>query len=131
MPPGSPHMGGLWEGVKSIKYLRRVVGKATLTFVEFYTLLCQVEVILNSRPICSLSSNPEHLQVLTPGHFLIGTSLLALQDHNLLDVSSNRLSKWLCSTDDDCGDTGPMTNFINSNREINGKTFSQMLKLVN
>jgi len=96
VPPGSPHMGGLWEGVKSIKYLRRVVGKATLTFVEFYTLLCQVEVILNSRPICSLSSNPEHLQVLTPGHFLIGTSLLALPDHNLLDVSSNRLSKWLC-----------------------------------
>ena len=31
VPPGSPHMGGLWEaGVKSMKYhLRRVVGKAT------------------------------------------------------------------------------------------------------
>jgi len=98
VPPGSPHMGGLWEaGVKSMKYhLRLVVGNATLTFVESYTLLCQVEAILNSRPICSLSSNPEHLQVLTPGHFLIGTSLLALPDHNLQDVSSNRLSKWLC-----------------------------------
>jgi len=102
VPPSSPHMGGLWEaGVKSMKYhLRRVVGTATLTFVEFPTLLCQVEAILNSRPICSLSNNPEHLQVLTPGHFLIGTSLLALPDHNLQDVSSNRLSKWLCSTDD-------------------------------
>jgi hypothetical protein len=91
-------MGGLWEaGVKSMKYhLRRVLGKATLTFVEFSTLLCQVEAILNSRPICSLSTNPEHLQVLTPGHFLIGTSLLALPDHNLKDVSLNHLSKWLC-----------------------------------
>lgn len=98
VPPGSPHMGGLWEaGVKSMKYhLRRVVGKATLTFVEFYTLLCQVEAILNSRPLCSLSNNPENLQVLTPGHFLIGTSLLSLPDPNLLDVPSNRLSKWLC-----------------------------------
>ena len=91
-------MGGLWEaGVKSMKYhLRRVLGKATLTFVEFSTLLCQVEAILNSRPICSLSTNPEHLQVLTPGHFLVGTSLLALPDHNLQHVSLNRLSKWLC-----------------------------------
>jgi hypothetical protein len=43
-----------------------------------------------------LSNNPDNLHVLTPGHFLIGTSLLALPDHNLLDVPSNRLSKWLC-----------------------------------
>jgi hypothetical protein len=43
-----------------------------------------------------LSTNPENLQVLTPGHFVIGTSLLALPDHSLQDVSSNRLSKWLC-----------------------------------
>jgi hypothetical protein len=66
-------------------------------FVEFSTLLCQVEAILNSRPICSLSNNPEHLQVLTPGHFLIGTSLLALPYHNLQDIPLNRLSKWLCA----------------------------------
>jgi len=87
-------MGGLWEaGVKSMKYhFRRVIGKTALTFVEFSTLLCQVEAILNSRPICSLSTNLENLQVLIPGHFLIGTSLLALPDHNLLSVSSNRLS---------------------------------------
>ena len=98
VPPSSPHMGGFWEaGMKSLKYhLRRVVGKATFMFVEFSTLLCQVEAILNSRPISSLSNNPEHLQVLTPGHFLTGTSLLALPDHNLQDISSNRLSKWLC-----------------------------------
>ena len=77
-------------------HLRRVVGKAKLTFEGFYTLLCQAEAVLNSRPICSLSNNPDKLQVLTPGHFLIGTSLLAFPDHNLLDVTSNLLSKWLC-----------------------------------
>jgi hypothetical protein len=91
-------MGGLWEAeVESMKYhLRRDKAKASLTFVEFSTLICQVEAILNSRPICFLSTNSEHLPVSTPGHFLIGTSLLALPDHNLKDVSSNRLSKWFC-----------------------------------
>jgi hypothetical protein len=41
-----------------------------------------------------LSNNPDNFQVLTPGHFLIGTSLLALSDQNLIDLPSNRLSGW-------------------------------------
>jgi hypothetical protein len=90
-------MDGIWEaGVKSMKlYLRRVVGNAKLNFEERYTLLCQVEAVLNSRPLCPLSNNPENLEVLTPGHFLIGTSLLALPDHNLKNLASNRFSRWL------------------------------------
>ena len=66
VPNCFPHMGGLWEaGVKSMKYhLRRVVGKVTITLVEISTLFCHVEAILNSRPICSLTANLEHLQVL-------------------------------------------------------------------
>jgi len=76
-------------------HLRRVVGNAKLTVEELYTLLCQVEAVLNSRPMCPLSNNPGKPQVLTPGHFFIGTSLLALPDHNLVDLASNRLSRWL------------------------------------
>jgi hypothetical protein len=97
IPTCSPHMGGIWETrVKSMKFrLRRVVGNAKLTFEEFYTLLGQVEAVLNSRPVCPLSNNPDNLQVLTPGHFLICTSLLALPDHNVIDLPSNRLSQWL------------------------------------
>ena len=93
IPPCSPHMGGLWEaGVKSMKFhLWRVVGNAKLTYEEFNTLLCQIEALLNS---CPLNNNPDDLQVLTPGHFLIGTSMLSLPDHNVVDVPSNRLSRW-------------------------------------
>jgi hypothetical protein len=96
IPPCSSHMGGIWEaGVKSMKFhLHQVAGNAELTFEEFCTLLCQTEAVLNSRPICPLSNNPDNLQVLTPGHFLIGTSLLALPDQNLIDLPSNRLSRW-------------------------------------
>jgi len=91
IPPCAPHMGGIWEaGVKSMKFhLHRVVGNVKLTVEEFYTLLCQVEAVLNSRPLCQLSNEPDNLQVLTPGHFLISTSLLALPDHNLIDLSPN------------------------------------------
>ena len=59
IPPCSPHMGGIWEagGFKSTKFhLRRFVGNAELTCEEFYTLLCQIEAVLNSRPVCPLST---------------------------------------------------------------------------
>jgi hypothetical protein len=96
IPLCSPHMGGIWEaGVKSMKFhLRRVAGNSKLTFEEFNTLLCQTEAVLNSRLIYPLSNNPDNLEVLTPSYFLIGTSLLALPDQNLMDLPSNRLSRW-------------------------------------
>ena len=129
-PPCSPHMGGIWEaGGKSMKFhLCRVVGNAKLTFEEFYTLLCQVEAVLNSRPICRMSDKLDNLQVLTPGHFLIGTSLVALPDYNLTGLSSNHLSRWLYVHQwfSDCGNAGLKITFISCNRGLSGRTSSQM-----
>ncbi|XP_058448938.1 uncharacterized protein LOC131428895 [Malaya genurostris] len=72
-PPGAPHMGGMWEaGVKSVKtILKRVCKTSLLTMVEFATLLCQIEVVLNSRPLYAHSDDPIDPEALTPGHFLI------------------------------------------------------------
>ena len=120
-------MGGIWEAeVKSMKFhLRRFVGNTKLTFEEFCTLLCQVEAVLNSRLLCPLSNDPDNLQILTPGHFLISTSLLALPDHNLIDLSSYRLSRF-----NDYGKAGLTITFISCNRGISGKISSQMRQLV-
>ncbi|XP_030763125.1 uncharacterized protein LOC115887767 [Sitophilus oryzae] len=71
-PPSAPHFGGLWEArIKSVKtHIKRVIGDQLLTYEEFYTLLVQIEAVLNSRPLCPQSSDPNDLSVLTPGHFL-------------------------------------------------------------
>ena len=80
IPPRAPHFGGLWEAaVKAMKVgLKKIAAPHPLTWPELYTLLTEVESILNSRPITPLqASDLEEANVLTPGHFLIGRPLKA------------------------------------------------------
>lgn len=95
-PPAAPHQGGLWESaVKSAKYhLRRTMGDTVLTLAEFITLTTQVEAMLNSRPLTPLSSDPSDVSALTPGHFLIGTSLAAVPQQDVNQVPISRLKHW-------------------------------------
>ncbi|CAI6367665.1 unnamed protein product [Macrosiphum euphorbiae] len=96
IPVYSPHFGGLWESaVKSIKHhLVRQLGSTALTFEELYTVLNRIEACLNSRPLSPLSSDPSDLNVLTPGHFLVGGSLTCLPDKDVANVPTNRLRRW-------------------------------------
>jgi len=95
-PPSAPHFGGIWEaGVKSTKFhLVRVIGDQLLTFEELSTLFTQIEAILNSRPLCSLSTDPNEVDVLTPAHFLVGEPLVGIPQPDLTTVPLNRLSRW-------------------------------------
>jgi len=95
-PPSAPHFGGKWEaGVKSVKHhLDRVIGEALLTYEEMNTLLIQIEAILNSRPLTPCSDDPEDLNVLTPGHFLMGCAPTLIPEPSLTDVRISRLSRW-------------------------------------
>lgn len=94
IPPRSPHWGGLWESaIKSAKYhMRRIIGNSNLTFEEFSTVLCQIEAVLNSRPLGPLSNDPSDLNCLTPGHFLVGSALSSYPEKDLCHISENRLS---------------------------------------
>lgn len=95
-PAYAPNFGGLWEaGVKSAKFhINRILGNTHLTFEELSSLFCQIEAILNSRPLCPLSSSPQDFAPLTPGHFLIGRPLTALPSPCLLDCNTNRLDRF-------------------------------------
>lgn len=90
----SPHFGGIWEtGVKLAKHhLKRVVGNVLLMFEEFYSLLVQIESILNPHPLSPLSSHP--LQPLTQTHFIVGQSLTTVPCPNLTDINETRLSRY-------------------------------------
>ncbi|XP_045466602.1 uncharacterized protein LOC123675299 [Harmonia axyridis] len=97
IPSRSPHMGGIWEAaVKSTKFhLCRILGMASVTYEETYTILVQIEACLNSRPLTPLSSDPNDLIPLTPAHFLIGESLAAAPQSNVQDVKITKLCRYL------------------------------------
>ena len=86
--------------MKSMKFhLRRVISpEVKLTYEEMTTVLCQVEACLNSRPLSSLPiGDNDSLEVMTPGHFIIGHSLMALPDKQDHKVPSSSLRRWhLC-----------------------------------
>ena len=100
IPEHGPNFGGLWEAaVKSTKtHLKRVIGDVKLSFEELNTILTQIEACLNSRPLVySSSPDDDGIEILTPGHFLIGQSMCSLPDPAFSYRSISLLKRWdLC-----------------------------------
>ena len=84
------------HAVKSAKsLLRKLLGTLSLTVEEYATILTDVEATLNSRPLCPMNTQPEDgLDVLTPGHFLIGRSLSALPQHPMEKIPTSSKKRW-------------------------------------
>ena len=72
-PPSGSHFGGIWERViRSVrKVLNSVVREQTVDEDGFRTLLCEIEAILNDRPITKNPDQPGDLEALTPNHLLL------------------------------------------------------------
>lgn len=67
----APWWGGLFERMVGLtkRCLRKMIGRAKLTYDELLTAIVEVEMILNSRPLTYVS--PDHIEeLLTPAHFL-------------------------------------------------------------
>ncbi|XP_046967542.1 uncharacterized protein LOC124535377 [Vanessa cardui] len=54
----------------------------------------RVQAVLNSKPLCALSSDPSEVDVLTPGHFLTGGPLVSLPEMPLTEVYLPPRERW-------------------------------------
>ncbi|XP_046551559.1 uncharacterized protein LOC124261296 [Haliotis rubra] len=72
-PPTGSHHGGVWERqIRTVrKVLRSLVREQTLDDETLRTVLCEIEAIVNNRPISKASSDPNDLEALTPNHLLL------------------------------------------------------------
>ncbi|XP_055591123.1 uncharacterized protein LOC129743175 [Uranotaenia lowii] len=95
-PPKAPHFGGLWEAAVKVakKHLFRQLGPTKQSFEDMATVLAEIESIMNSRPLLPITDDPEDLDILTPSHFLIGTTATALPDPDVSTVPVNRLTHY-------------------------------------
>ena len=72
-PPSAPHFGGVFEAmIKSSKRaIYAILKDADVSDEELQTTFIGVKSLMNSRPLTTLSDNPNDEPVLTPNHFLI------------------------------------------------------------
>ena len=72
-PPAGSHHGGVWE--RCIRTIRKVMNallkEQVLTDEGLATLMCEVESIVNGRPLTKVSDDPRDLEALTPSHLLL------------------------------------------------------------
>jgi len=81
--------------VKSAKlHFYRIVGASILAIDELRTLAYEISANLNSLPPCPISENAESLEVLTPAHFLKGSSYTKFPEPDITHLSEGRLSTW-------------------------------------
>ena len=79
----SRKIASLWwdMGISCEKCQEPFISPVKLTFEELSTILIQVEACLNSRPLVPINSpDDDGIELLIPGHFLIGKPITALPD---------------------------------------------------
>ena len=79
-PPAGSHHGGVWE--RCIRTIRKVMSallkEQVLDGEGLATLMCELEAIVNGRPLTQVSDDPRDVEALTPNHLLLlrsGTTL--------------------------------------------------------
>jgi hypothetical protein len=84
--------GGFYERmVRSIKiHLQRTLGKALLSFEELTTILSEIEMVMNSRPLTYLGNSFEEGEALTPSHLILGRRGCSVQNEEAEETTADR-----------------------------------------
>ena len=105
-PPEASHQGGVWEHI--IRSVRKILGallKEQLVNDEtLSTLLCEVEKILNDRPLTPVSDHPDDPETLTPSKLLLlkSNSCLLLDVFTSHDMHSKHWRQAQCLANSFC-----------------------------
>ena len=72
-PPAASHHGGVWERcIRTVrKVMKALLKQQVLDDESLSTLMCEVESIVNGRPITKVSDDAKDLNALTPNHLLL------------------------------------------------------------
>ncbi|UYV72604.1 hypothetical protein LAZ67_10000024, partial [Cordylochernes scorpioides] len=87
IPPGAPWWGGWWERLigRMKQLLFRILGQTSLGYEELSTVMCDVESLMNTRPLTYLTEESEDLAPLTPSLFLHEVREVGVPDLDLID----------------------------------------------
>ena len=96
--PVASHMSGAWERlIRSVrKSMKAVIGhpNAYVTKETLRTIFAEVVTILNSRPLCASSDDPNDFEALTPSHFLLQRQNVALPPGHFTNHDLNCRKQW-------------------------------------
>ncbi|XP_035898309.1 uncharacterized protein LOC118505923 isoform X1 [Anopheles stephensi] len=96
-PPGTPHMGGVWERmVRSVKEAMRVLGdNRVLTDEILLTTLAEACEMINSRPLTYLPEDSLEPKSLTPNQFLRapGSCTAVCKSYSLTESLRNQFKR--------------------------------------
>ena len=72
-PPAGSHHGCIWERCirTTRKILSAILKQYVLTDEMLLTIMCEVEAIINGRPLTTMSGDPRDMEPLTPKHLLL------------------------------------------------------------
>ena len=86
-PPTAAWWGSWWEHLIRLlkQLLKKTLGRASLTYEELETVLCDCKAVINSRPLTYISEDVADLASLTLNMFLMDLRELGLAGCDAVD----------------------------------------------
>ena len=74
----SPWWGGFWERMVQVvkRSLRKILRRTSVTYDGLFTVITEIEGIINNRPLCYMYSDDIE-EALTPSHLIFGRRLMS------------------------------------------------------
>ena len=95
-PPKASHASGVWERLirSTRRALKAILGESLAEEEVVATALTEVESILNSRPLCAVSDDPNDSEALTPNHLLLQRPVQSLPPGQFVNEDLYSRKKW-------------------------------------